>query len=75
MDESKRQQRFLEALARELVKPTMNSQGPGLIDDFGSAVQTDMSARTMVKLGLASGDMDFTPKVKSQVVPGVGGQR
>ncbi|NLM95209.1 MAG: LCP family protein [Firmicutes bacterium] len=68
-----RQQRFLEALARELVKPTVIAKVPALIDDFRSAVQTDMPAQTMVKLGLALRDMDLQ-KVKSRVVPGVGGE-
>lgn len=68
-----RQQRFLEALARELVKPAVIAKVPALIDDFRSAVQTDMPAQTMVKLGLALRDMDLQ-KVKSRVVPGVGGE-
>jgi len=68
-----RQQRFLEALARELVKPTVIAKVPALIDDFRSAVQTDMPAQTMVKLGLALRDMDLQ-KFKSRGVPGVGGE-
>ncbi len=68
-----RQQRFLEALARELLKPAAIAKIPALIDEFRSTVQTDMPAQTMLKLGLALRDMDMD-RVQAQVVPGVGGK-
>jgi LCP family protein required for cell wall assembly len=68
-----RQQRFLQALARELLKPAVIAKIPALVEDFRSAVQTDMPAPAMVKLGMALRDMDME-KVKTRVVPGVGGE-
>ncbi len=67
---TQRQQKFLKALAKEILQPSTVLKLPKLIPDIMANVETNLTTKQMVALAKFSTQLDGNMEIASQTLPG-----